>query len=368
MAGPHLWLRVETKPNEHRVAITPNTARALMDAGFKITIEKSSERIFPDSEYEAIGCELAEALSWKSAPKDAFIVGLKELPENDESPLVHQHIYFGHAYKNQAGWSDLLTRFVRGGGSLLDMEFLADDKGRRVAAFGYYAGFAGAAVGVLAWIHNKLAPGVKMAKLHPYPNETQLIDAIKEKLPAAVAANGGAQPTVIVIGALGRCGSGAVDFCRAVGIPDSCISRWDMAETAKGGPFLEILTHDILVNCIYLSSPIPAFLTQDLLDGEGRRLSVVTDVSCDTSNPHNPLPFYKSITTFDEPLLRVPTKTQPPVDVVAIDHLPTLLPRESSERYAQDLLPTMLELKNISTNPVWQRALKLFHDKSAGLQ
>jgi len=39
------------------------------------------------------------------------------------------------------------------------------------------------------------------------------------------------------------------------------ILKWDMEETAKGGPFREILDVDIFVNCIYLSSRIPPFLT-----------------------------------------------------------------------------------------------------------
>ena len=69
-----------------------------------------------------------------------------------------------------------------------------------------------------------------------------------------------------------------------------------MAETAKGGPFQEILDVDIFVNCIYLSSPIPPFLSEEFLKARGkdRRLSVVVDVSCDTTNPHNPIPIYDS--------------------------------------------------------------------------
>jgi len=97
-----------------------------------------------------------ETGSWRTAPTEYFIVGLKELPENDESPLKHRHIFFGHCYKYQKGWKELLARFSAGGGTLLDMEFLNDDKGRRVAAFGYYAGFAGSAVALDVWCHQQL--------------------------------------------------------------------------------------------------------------------------------------------------------------------------------------------------------------------
>lgn len=101
---------------------------------------------------------MVEPGTWKSAPADAYIVGLKELPENDSSPLVHKHIFFGHCYKQQAGWKDLLGRFVQGNGLLLDLEFLTDANGRRMAAFGYHAGFAGTAIGLEAWAQQQLEP------------------------------------------------------------------------------------------------------------------------------------------------------------------------------------------------------------------
>ena len=84
--------------------------------------------------------------------------------------------------------------------------------------------------------------------------------------------------------------------------------KWDLAETAKGGPFREILDVDIFVNCIYLSSKIPPFLTADFIESEGgkdRRLSVIVDVSCDTTNPNNPIPIYGINTTFTEPTVDV---------------------------------------------------------------
>lgn len=78
-----------------------------------------------------------------------------------------------------------------------------------------------------------------------------------------------------------------------------------MAETEKGGPFEEILEADIFINCIYLSKPIPPFLRTEMLKREGHKLSIIVDVSADTSNPHNPLPFADKSTTFDDPFFSV---------------------------------------------------------------
>jgi saccharopine dehydrogenase (NAD+, L-lysine-forming) len=100
------------------------------------------------------------------------------------------------------------------------------------------------------------------------------------------------------------------------------------------------------------------------LDGE-RALSVICDVSCDTTNPNNPIPVYSINTTFDKPTVPVETSNPHPLEVISIDHLPTLLPRESSEMFSRDLLPTILELQNRQNARVWTEAEDLFKQKLA---
>lgn len=57
---------------------------------------------------------------------------------------------------------------------------------------------------------------------------------------------------------------GAQSLCKKVGLPDSTIICWDMEETKGGGPFPALLENHIFINCIYLSKPIPPFLTQEV--------------------------------------------------------------------------------------------------------
>lgn len=81
-----------------------------------------------------------------------------------------------------------------------------------------------------------------------------------------------------------------------------------MEETKAGGPFKEILDVDIFVNCIYLMNKIEPFVTRQFIEKQGghaRRLSVIVDVSCDTTNPNNPIPIYNINTTFPEPTVDV---------------------------------------------------------------
>ncbi|PFH54658.1 hypothetical protein AMATHDRAFT_52359 [Amanita thiersii Skay4041] len=357
MSKPAFWLRCEKKEYERRAALTPTTAKRLIDAGFSITVERDEQRIFDDSEYEAVGCTLVENNSWPSAPRDIPIIGLKELPVSDD-PLPHTHIQFAHCFKRQAGWEQILSRFHRGGGNLYDLEFLTDANGRRVAAFGFHAGFAGAAAGALALASQRNSETLGI--LTPFENEDAMVKKVRQALGDT------SNIKALVIGALGRCGKGAVDLFQKIGLKDDHILKWDLEETAKGGPFSEILDADIFVNCIYLSSRIPSFITREQIIAAGgqRRLSVIVDVSCDTTNPFNPIPVYSINTTFDKPTVAVDVGSgNPPLCVISIDHLPTLLPREASEQFSSDLLPSLLEFPRREANRVWVDAEKVFKEK-----
>ena len=154
-------------------------------------------------------------------------------------------------------------------------------------------------------------------------------------------------------------------------IPLTARQKWDLPETsAKPGPYQEIVKSDVFVNCIYLSAKIPPFIDHSSLASSERKLTVVCDVSCDTTNPHNPIPIYNINTTFTNPTVPVKLPSGPdalPLSVISIDHLPSLLPRESSEAVSTALLPSLLQLHDWKNVRVWQQAEKLFKDKCATL-
>ncbi len=353
-----LWLRAETKPGERRAPLAPAHAAQLIGGGVELMVERSPARAFPDADYERAGARLAPEGSWRQAAPEAVILGLKELPE-DSAPLNHRHVYFAHAYKGQRGAPALLSRFLQGGGSILDLEFLTDDSGRRVAAFGRWAGFSGAAVGLDLWAHQVLFPSAPYPRLEFFESRDALLAWMKPRLDAALADTD--LPSALVFGAKGRCGAGALDlFSRAA--PNLEVLAWDKEETAGGGPFKETLKHALLVNCVLLTGPTPPFLTEEMLD-RARLLRVVSDVSCDPYSPHNPLPIYRDTTTFDHPALRL--RRNPPLSVTAIDHLPSLLPRESSEDFSAALLPHLKTLE--AGSAVWARAEALFREKAGTL-
>ena len=348
----HIWMRSETKPGEARAPLSPESAAVLVEHGVELTVESSPCRVFTDPAYAEVGCRLVQAGTWVDAPASAFILGLKELPEWPAGPLRHRHVYFAHCYKGQAGAGLLLSRFRAGGGSLLDLEYLVDERGERGAAFGYWAGFVGAALAALAW--SAQAGPEPLGPLRPYSDSKALLEVAAAAL-ARAERNGRAYPKALVIGAAGRSGQGAAALLRALGV---VTTHWDRAETLAGGPFAEVLEHELLLNCVLVRAPTKPFLVRGQLSLR-RALRVVVDVSCDVRGPHNPLPLHDAFTTFQSPTARL--VDEPPLDIVTIDNLPSLLPAESSRDFSSQLLPHLLRLDQ---EGAWAPAASLFRSMS----
>lgn len=378
MSSKHtiLHLRSEQKPLEHRSALAPSTTKALICAGYEVHVERSPKdpsrkRIYDDDEFERVGAKLVDDQSWSKTPRDHIIIGLKLEPES--FPLVHTHVHFAHCYKGQVGWEDVLSRFRRGGGTLLDLEFLQHADGSRVTELGYYNGLVGSAWAIKTWIWQLYHPGEQLPGAENftqgrgyYLNEDEMLEQLRTDLWLGIEKAGRA-PQVLVMGCLGRSGCGAVDLFLRAGLDHSQILKWDLPEVVQGGPFLEILESDIFVNCAYLSDPTHPFLTADTLASPSRKLSIICDLSFDAANPHNLIPVYKVNSNSTSSTILVDVKGEPPLSVISIDHFSSLLPRESSEQLSIKLLPYLLELRNWKNNDVWSRAEKLFREKAATL-
>jgi len=346
-----LWMRHEERSTERRAPVVPSDAARLVAQGLTIVVEQSEQRVFPEREYVSAGCRIAPSGSWVDAPQDVYVLGLKELPE-DPPALRHRHIFFGHAYKGQNDGEVLLRRFVTGGGALLDLEYLVDEKGHRLAAFGYWAGYVGAALAVLQ-ARGRL--------------ERPLVPTGKEALDAALADRGAAPGTpadlrALVIGAPGRSGRGASTAFSVAGVP---VTGWGLAET-KHLDRPAILRHDVLVNTVLTTHKIPPFVRPEDVTDPGRRLSLISDVTCDVTSDLNVLPVYDAVTTWAEPVRRL--HEDPPLDVIAIDNLPSLLPREASAAFSAELTPELRLLGDAGDGArgPWSRTRAMF-ERAAGL-
>lgn len=359
MAG--LWVRAETKAHERRTPLLPRQAAALVARGHPVVVERSSMRVVGDSDYEAVGCRLVPPGAWTEAPEDYFILGIKELPPAD-FPLRHRHIYFAHCYKGQQHSEQVLNRFVAGGGTLLDMEYLTDSGGVAVIVkeLDRLSGYVGAAM-ALGFFFQKAAGGAPSLGRPYYPDRTSLLADI-----GAAARAVGRHPSVVVIGYRGNAGRGATQLCREASI-DPVL--WGRAETGAPGVLATLNRFEVVVHCIGTDQAGPPFLTADDLH-VGSRVSVLADVTCDVGSPVHRYPFYSQITTFDDPVLVVGPAAAP-VHVIAIDHLTTWLPYEASAAIAEPLVVQLQAL--LAGGPdrwpgPWRRTLDLFAEGSAHLR
>ncbi|PCJ33122.1 MAG: saccharopine dehydrogenase [Alphaproteobacteria bacterium] len=347
-----IWLRRETRITERRTPLLPEGARSLIKEGYEVLVEKSVKRIIPDQAYADAGCRMVEGGSWIKAPKDAFILGLKELPGAPDH-LRNNHIYFAHAYKEQAGWQDLLSRFISGGGRLLDIEYMVDQNGGRVVAFGFWAGYMGAALALIHWYNQNCATIPYLDKgLTPFNNA----DALKAQINAANTL--GKKPKVLIIGAGGRCGQGALKILGEHGAEITCWGRKMTNDIDRAA----LLEHDILINCAFIIDDVPSFLRQEDLK-QSTRLSVVADVSCDPYSAFNPIPLYHETTSWEKPYITVKSASgDKSIDIIAIDNLPSLLPQEASQEFSSQILPHLKTLNKMANNPIWLSAQKSFDD------
>lgn len=329
-----LWLRAEHRADERRTPLVPADVDTLVAAGIEVVVERSPHRVFADDEYAAVGAELASTGSWPEAPDSVVVLGLKELPP-EPYQLRHRHVFFGHAYKNQPGARLLLDRFAAGGGQLLDLEYLTDDTGRRIAAFGYWAGYVGAALAVLQ---------------HAGALELPLRPGTREQLDRQLAELATGRPRVLVLGALGRSGTGARDALDTAGLP---ATGWDVAETRQLDR-AAMLEHEVLVNTVLTNRPTRPYLTVDDL-AEPHRLRVLCDVTNDVGSSYNLFPVYPETTSWQQPVYEVPGGG---LAVIAIDNLPSLLPREASVSFSAELVDAIAGLRTDSAP--WRRCRELF--------
>ena len=81
-----------------------------------------------------------------------------------------------------------------------------------MAAFGYWAGYAGAAVSLKCWAAQQT--GGIAGPVHVYGGSAELLSDLTSDLDGT----GAERPTALIIGALGRVGTGAADLCTAMSV------------------------------------------------------------------------------------------------------------------------------------------------------
>ncbi|RLC94767.1 MAG: hypothetical protein DRI77_10705 [Chloroflexi bacterium] len=135
----HLGVRREDKNIwERRVPITPEHVRQLQEEhDIKVWVQPSEIRVFRDEEFVQAGARVEEDLS--PCP---VVLAVKEIPAHFFRP-GHTYVFFAHVIKGQPYNMPMLSALLELGCQLIDYEKATDKQGRRLIFFGRHAGLAG---------------------------------------------------------------------------------------------------------------------------------------------------------------------------------------------------------------------------------
>lgn len=342
-------IRRELKRNESRTPIIPEDVRTLVSNNFKVFIEKSENRCYTTEEYIKNGALVIDSTSLKFLNKNnTLIIGLKELDNCDEELFSFKHLYFAHCYKEQVGSKEILEKFKNNNGKIYDLEYLTDEHLKRLVSFGYYAGFVGAILGLDQYVlrnnNNQTLKNIK-----PIFEINNKISFLKDEI-YKIQKNQSIK--ICIIGANGRCGTGASKLLDMLELKYDVLSRNDKKD--------KLYLYDLIINCIFLDKceHIDPFITFENIDKFNK--TIVVDVSCDCSSINNPIKIYNKATTHKCPVLSFyNNEGDCLIDLIAIDNLPTLIPIESSKDFSEKIVKLVLQINDDPEN-VWNRCLNFY--------
>jgi alpha-aminoadipic semialdehyde synthase len=384
-----IGLRYEDKyAMERRVALVPQHVQQLIDKGIEIEVVKSEKRIFKDSEYAHAGAKLVDKIA-----QHGIVLGVKEMPvgyfQNQAT-----YLFFSHTIKGQEYNMPLLRNMMESKINLIDYERVTDEKGRRLIFFGRFAGLAGMINSL--WSAGKRwkefgiqTPFLKLKQTHHYQSLEEAKEVINgvameiqlKGLPAEI------QPLVVGFTGYGNVSKGAqeiidilptteispqelLDFSTQ-GFPDNSriykvvFKESDLStpiDSSKAFDLQEYYNHPerfesqfekyiphltILMNCMYWDNRYPIIVTKDYLeklyeDGNPKLL-VIGDVTCD---PDGSIECTFKGTEIEDPVFVYNPKTRKSIMgfkgdgllIMAVDILPSELPREASQTFSDALL------------------------------
>src|SRR5512133_662193 len=129
-------LRETKNPPDRRVPLTPPQIVSLEElySDVEFFVQPSDYRCYSNEEYEYLDIPLKEDL------RDCdILMGVKEI---DRRTFIHgkTYLFFAHVVKKQPHNGEMFRAMAEQTLTLLEYELMTTDEGRRIAAFGRYAG------------------------------------------------------------------------------------------------------------------------------------------------------------------------------------------------------------------------------------
>ena len=349
-------IRERKNPPDHRVVLTPTACQKVLKKypQADIRVESSPIRVFSDEEYHEAGLPVVREMQ-----DCEVLLGVKEVPIEALIP-GKKYFFFSHTIKKQPYNRELLRAILRKKIELYDHEVLTNPKGRRLVAFGRYAGIVGAYNGFRAF---GLKHGIfELPKAEALPDQAALIRELRQiEMP----------PVKILLTGRGRVGSGAREMLDGMGLrkvavheylqedfnePVYCqidASFYNKRKDGVRGNKEEFIAHpelyesnffrfarvtDFFIAGHFYGEGAPYLITREDVYHPDFRIRVIADISCDINGPVAPT--IRASTIADpvygyDPVTRSETdfRNRGAVAVMAVDNLPAELPRDASEGF-----------------------------------
>lgn len=359
-------------PADSRAPFSPDQLKALRERyrdQLTFLVESSEVRCFSDAEYRDAGIEVTGDISQAD-----LLFGVKEVPVSALIP-DKTYFFFSHTIKRQTRNKGLLRAILDKGIRLIDYEMLKNPAGERVVAFGRWAGIVGAYNAFWTYGQKTALYDIKRA------SECRDLDELKTELKKVQL-----PPIKIVVTGSGRVGGGIKEVLDELVIPEvesheflhmyfeepvyTVLSSADYNRRKADGGFdrEEFYSHpekyeshflkfaeagEMLIAGAFWNPGAPPLFRIEDINSADFGLSVISDITCDIVGS---IPTTLRATTISDPVYDVLRDggaeiqafgSQSSISVMAIDNLPSELPRESSEEFGRQLdqwvIPALLE-------------------------
>ncbi len=331
----------ETKIGEHRIAIIPEHAKQLIDAGHRVFIEKDAgnKAGFPDQEYAKVGVQI---LKNNEIYNKEIVVRVKEPQLSTLRPnqtlMGYLHIEKG---QNPELKNELLQKQIT---SYSFEEIRNPHTQKREISLGFEAGVVGMFEGLRHYgkileSKNQINPFHQIKSMKEYPTKQEAYLALRHINPNEWEAN-------ICIAGYGLVSKGCQEVLAQLSHPPTILKEVDTARTnifdqEHSYIWNHLKTSDIFVNAIVWQPNQPRIITKNDLEMMVDQ-SLIIDISCDQNGGIETC----TPTSWENPTYKIITSNGKTIHHYCVDNLPSAMANESSINLSSMVFPFVLKVAN----------------------
>jgi len=354
----------EARIDENRTPLSPLQVSNILNkfSNTRIIVQPSNRRCFKDEEYQKAGAQVANDLSSVNIIFGVKEVNISSLIKN-KTYLFFSHTskvrqYIGQTTKDKAiiYKKELLREVIKKKITLIDYENIREisGEGYRYLGFGRFAGIIGT--------YNTLNLYLKLFNKKSLPRAFEINNY--EEIKKLISKQNFNKIKILLTGS-GRASKGAIELLKhanikQVSINDYLNNKYDKAvfcnisakkhiEKKDGKEISKVknylLETDMFIACHYWEPKFPKLFYSNQIN-EFKNLKIIGDITCDINGS---IPTTIRSTSIAKPYYSIDINTMKEIElsdkgiaVMAVDNLPSELPRDASEEFGSSVISEVL--------------------------